>query len=364
MIQLPINFMRELKNAEFDILINNVAKIIKEEDTENDVLKGLIETIKFHSKEMAFLEDEPYCHPLTEVIDELTRKRTNLLISLRLQIEGKMLTYKENECIAAKHLYWWISKYKKNLYVPSQTTQTGLVLGMMYEKNDTKSIQDAAVLLRLDDLMDEILEVTNKVRAYIKKRTNDKAKKHKKGQDLRKAAYKDMKLFMSNLEFMFGMNPEKNFDTNIYFRLSQCVDKELKKSHTILKSRKTKRKNKQEINEVISELIDTGITSDNFTEKDTSTDLKVTDTAFRNESKCSGAQVGKTSIHTSLEKKGEIKEAFNVQTGKDDKTKSINIESTQNDLNKSAGSISDDSSQTEKKNRKGDEGKLPPISLN
>lgn len=356
--------MRELKNAEFAILINNVARIIEGEDTENDVLKELIEKIKFHSKEMAFLEDEPYSHPLTEVIYELTRKRTNLLISLRLQIEGKMLTYKENECIAAKHLYWWISKYKKNLYVPSQTTQTGLVLGMMYEKNDTKSIQDAAVLLRLDDLMDEILEVTNEVRTYINKRINDKAKKYKKGQDLRKAAYKDMKLFISNLEFMVGMNPEKNFETNIYFRLSQRVDKELIYSHAKLKSRKTKRKNKQEINEAISELIVTPITSENFNDKDTSTDSKVTDLTIRNESKCSGTQVGKTSIHTSLEKKGEIKEAFNVQTGKDDKTKSTNIESFQNDLNKGAWDVSDDSSQTEKMNRKGGEGKLPPISLN
>ena len=257
MKKLHISFIREIKNVEFAILVNLLAKSLEGIETQDELLKNTINKIRFHSSEMAFLKDQISSHPLTEVIGTLTRQRTNYLISLRLQVEGKMLSHRIDEREAARNLYRWLESSKKYLYIPSLIPQTGRIMGLMHELETDNAIQESLVFLRLDDLFEAIIEVTNKIAANDKRRMNDKANDTKKGTELRNAAYKDIKLLVQVIEVMMSLYPEHTED-NIYYKLALRIELELKNRHTILKSRNTKRRNKKEVACAITELISCG----------------------------------------------------------------------------------------------------------
>lgn len=256
MKKLHINFMRRLKNNEFAILIDNINSSVCDEVTDNNVLQSIIEKINFHNDELAFLRDAPCGHPLTKKIEKLTYTRNEYLQSLRMQVKGKMLSHIKEERTAAEYLYWWIEKYKENLYVPSISTQTQLVHGMRNERRYNKDINEAAEVLVLTGLLDAIEKVTNTIVATERKRVKDTTKNIKKGKDLRSAAYADVQLLVSMIEVMFSMHPERDFQENTYFRLKQLLGTNLKDSHTVLKSRQTKRKNKKEADIAVIELIE------------------------------------------------------------------------------------------------------------
>lgn len=82
MTKLHIGFMRELTNNEFAVLIRESASHLAKLSITEQPLKQLVDRLQLHSKEMYYLEDQKPCHPLTEVIGGLTRKRTNYLISM------------------------------------------------------------------------------------------------------------------------------------------------------------------------------------------------------------------------------------------------------------------------------------------
>lgn len=256
MKKLHINFMRRLKNNEFAILIDNINSSVCDEVTDNNVLQSIIEKINFHNDELAFLRDAPCGHPLTKKIEKLTYTRNEYLQSLRMQVKGKMLSHIKEERTAAEYLYWWIEKYKENLYVPSISTQTQLVHGMRNERRYNKDINEAAEVLVLTGLLDAIEKVTNTIVATERKRVKDTTKNIKKGKDLRSAAYADVQLLVSMIEVMFSMHPERDFQENTYFRLKQLLGTNLKDSHTVLKSRQTKQKNKKEADVAVIELIE------------------------------------------------------------------------------------------------------------
>lgn len=256
MIKLHIGFMRELKNYEFAVLIRQVAKSLSQVEANQQPLKQVAERMQHHFKEIYYLEDQKPSHPLTEVIGALTQKRTSYLISLRLQIEGKMLSHKKEEQDAANHLHNWIHKYRKYLYVASIIPQTGRIMGVLSEMKRTPIIKQSLIDLRLDDLLEAIEEVTKQVDKKESLRMKDKPLKSRKGKDLRRAAYADMHLLVNILDVMMAVDPEKT-KNNIYYDLTLSIKQHLKNSHTILKSRTTKRENKKNLASAVSKLVRT-----------------------------------------------------------------------------------------------------------
>lgn len=254
MLKLNTGFMRELKNSEFGVLVNTVADSLSRIETNEQPLKQIIERIQHHSREMYYLEDQTPCHPLTEVIGELTRKRTNYLISLRLQVEGKMLSHKVHEQECANHLYRWLQNNKKYLYVASIIPQTGRIMGLLEEKRRYPIIEQSLIDLGFDDLLDAIVEVTSQIEQYDSKRMDDKPEKSRKGIELRKAAYKDINALVGILIVMMDIHPENTFE-NIYYNVASNVQLHLKKSHTKLKSRTTKRENKKNMANAVAKLV-------------------------------------------------------------------------------------------------------------
>jgi len=254
MTKLQIGFMRELRNDQFAILIKATAKALSGIETNEQPLKQLLERIQFHSDEMYYLEDQASAHPLTEVIGKLTQQRTNYLISLRLQVEGKMLTNKPYERTAANRLQLWLQNNKKYLYVASIIPQGGQIMAMLAEKHRYPEIHQALVDLGLDDLLEAIVEVTAQIEKQEINRIKSNAKKTRNGKALRRAAYIDMQKLMNLLEVMRGVHPEKSRG-NIYLDMTLSVADQLKRSHTGLKSRNTKRTNKKNLTSAVAKLV-------------------------------------------------------------------------------------------------------------
>lgn len=256
MIKLQIGFMRELRNSEFAGVIREVAKSLACVQTNEQPLAQLIDRMQYHSKEMYYLEDQKPSHPLTQVIGGLTQKRTNYLISLRLQNEGKMLSHKAEEQYAAKVLHLWMHKYRKSLFVASIIPQTASIMAMLAEKNSRSIIQQSLVTLRLDDLFEEIVEVTNEIVHHENVRMDDIPNKSRKGKALRSAAYADMGILVNIVGAMTAVDTE-NREGNIYYGLGLSIQLHLKKAHTVLKSRITKRRNKKNFESAVAKLVST-----------------------------------------------------------------------------------------------------------
>lgn len=255
MRKLHIGFMRELRNSEFASLFNHISNLMEREEIEDKLLKSVWERAKHHPEELRFLRNRPPYHLLTQAIQKLIRTRTDYLISLRLQVEGKMLSHKPKERLAAKRLNLWLRNCKKHLYVPSITTQSALIDHLMVEREKFPDIQEATTLLNFDDLIEEIAKISIQVNSNFKTRLEETAANSRKGQELRQAAYKDLKLVVKVMEMLNEMKNE-NRETTQCYQLSLVLGELLKNAHTILKSRTTKSKNKREIDSAVAQLID------------------------------------------------------------------------------------------------------------
>ncbi|HUI33424.1 MAG: DUF6261 family protein [Dysgonamonadaceae bacterium] len=254
MKKLHIGFVRELRNSEFAILFNHIFNLMEKEEIENELLKNAWERAKHHSEELRFLRNRPPYHLLTRKIQKLIRTRTDYLISLRLQVEGKMLSHKPEERLAAKRLNVWLRNCKRYLYTPSITTQSALIDHLLVEQEMFPDIQEAITFLNFDDLIEEIAEISDQVNSKFKTRLEDTAANSRKGQELRQAAYKDLKLVVKVMEMLNDMN-DNNKEVTQCYQLSLVLGELLKNTHTILKSRTTKKKNKKEVESAVALLI-------------------------------------------------------------------------------------------------------------
>lgn len=255
MKELHIGFMRELRNNEFAILFDHIFYQIEKEEIENESLKQAWEGAKHHREELRYLRNRQSRHPLTEEIQKLIQIRTDYLISLRLQVEGKMLTYKPEERLAAKRLNLWLRNCKKHLYIPSITTQTSLINHLMVELEMFPDIQEAITLLGFDDLIEEIAKISAQVTSNLKTRLEETSVNSRKGHEMRQAAYNDLKFVIMTIEVINRKNYANKEETQCY-RLSQVLGKILKDAHAVLKSRTTKSKNKKKIEGAVAQLID------------------------------------------------------------------------------------------------------------
>lgn len=204
------------------MLIIEIAEPLSHIETNEQPQNQLLEKIQFHLKEMYYFNDYTPCCPLTEVIGELTQKRTNYLISFRMQVEGKMLSHKVHEKASAKHLHRWLQNNKKYLYVASIIPQTTQINALLESKERYFDIQKGLIDLGFDDLPNAIVDVSNEIKKYRTDSFSSKNKDTKKGRELRRIVYKDMQLLVNILEVMMSFYPEESLD-NVYYVVTQKI---------------------------------------------------------------------------------------------------------------------------------------------
>lgn len=253
-----MGFMKDLRNIEFGELFDIVCNIIAAERIEIPTLTTAWELMVPHSSKLKLMKNQKLTHPLTPVIRKQVNTRTEYLACLRMTVDAKMMSHKLEERVAASHLQYWLKSYKEDIYAPSIFKQSRMVKNLMTDWEADAGVKDATALLDLDELLDEIVKVTAEINDNYLTRLNERDAYVVNGQSIRKAAYKDLQVFVVVLEASYNICASEEQREQIV-ALSLNLSESLKEFHAVLKSRNTKRRNKKELSAAVKELIDTDL---------------------------------------------------------------------------------------------------------
>ena len=193
MKKVHISFIHNLDNMEFRIFYSKLHKLMQVHEFADPTLTELFNRLQSHEKDVSNLKSRVQKYNDTLKINELTRLRTDYLISFRLEIKAKMLSYDADMRVAAERLYKWLKKYKKRPFIQSIITQDVVVDSMLALIDNNKSLQADIALLSLGNLLEAIEETTLQIGLNVKYREHEKISREKKGRDVRDAAYKEVK---------------------------------------------------------------------------------------------------------------------------------------------------------------------------
>ena len=255
MEKLHVSFMRDLLNIEFEGLYFDIIKLMEIKQVDDSNINIAFERVKPHVEKFDALRNRQR-HPLSTLNKKLTRMRTDYLISLRLRVESYMRSHIPEERVAAERIYFVMDMYGKKYYVPSIITQSAFVDDLVANIKEHKDFKDAFTLLRLHDLMDTIAEMTEEIMKNYLQRVNDNSRRKERNKGVRMAAYKDMKVMIDAINFMYVL---KRDDEDMKVALEDLmwhIKETFKAYSTPMKSRTTKRKNRRAVANAVKELID------------------------------------------------------------------------------------------------------------
>ena len=255
MEKMYISFLKDLKNPEFHELFSQIDARLDDENFENSPLQELAKKIKHHNKQLLLLKHAKPGHPLTAVINEKIRTRTEYLAFLRMTVDANMLTYIPENRVAAAKLKFWLSNYKKDLYRSSYSMQTGIIMSMMQDRKQEPYVKEAIAQLQLDGLMDAILQITEDINKDRDQRLREKVYNTSVVAGLRENAYKDLQMLVQALPIFHSLADDQEKER--LSRLSRGINIRLTSFRTVLRSRRTKSKNKRELDTAVEQLIDT-----------------------------------------------------------------------------------------------------------
>lgn len=254
MEKIHVSFVKDLRNREFSLLIDNTAELLANSKSENESLKKATRNLQSHHKKLLQLKDTKPRHYLTRIIKEKVQKRTDCLVCLRMRIESSLLSPIPQERIAAERLLYWIDPYRKVLFKPSIQVQTQAVEFLNLDKSKSTTIQEHTALLNIDYLLDVAIDETEEIKKLVTERGKDKADRAIKGKEVRAAAYYDLRVLLDVMRTIYNLSNNKQEVEEMVW-LSQLMNEILKRFRRELRSRNTKRSNKKEIDMGVEELI-------------------------------------------------------------------------------------------------------------
>lgn len=254
MKKIQFSFMKELKNSEFASVFANVSSVLNLEDAPTAQIAEAIKRIKFHEKELQLLNRYSPKRNLTQEINEKLHLRTKYLASLRMEIKAKQITYLPEKRKAANRLMSWIELYKKDLYKPSATSQTGLVNAMMKDREKNSELQQCIALLDLDGLLDEIKILTDEISEDILNRSKVWEYDRSSVEGIRDTAYSDFSLLISTFEVAYGMTSDEK-EIEELRKINSLIYHKLKDKRAQFRSDRTRNKNRKAVKAAVDQLI-------------------------------------------------------------------------------------------------------------
>ena len=254
MEKLHIGFMKDLRNWEFHSLYKHIIDKMDRQQLEEGNIKQSFERVKSHTPNFHHALTRRGKNEYSVANQELTRLRTNYLISLRKGVESNMLTYLPKRRDAANIIHNVLAGYGKEYYVPSISTQANLVDDLVAYIDRSENFRDALMLLDLMDLMNEIVRISDEIMHNLGQRiiTNGERKSRRAG--VRKTAYEDLKTMIEVINAYRRVNRYDEEKSEKVESLMEDIDSCLKVFRTQLRSRATKSKNKKAIDSAVQEL--------------------------------------------------------------------------------------------------------------
>lgn len=344
MKKLHISFMTDLFNIEFAEAYGFVINYIEHIKEDNGDLKIVSERVKSHKTKLHELRNRGR-NTLSIMNGELTRTRTDYLISLRLRVKSFMRSHLANERTAAKRIYIMLRSYDNSYYVPTIIQQTSFVKAIVNYGKEYKDFKEALTLLQLDGLMEATVDITKKIMENYLQCLNDSGESKSKSKDTRNEAYKDLRILADTLNVMLDLHRDNEEKRAIAQEIILNINYRLEDFHTALKIRNTKRKNRKNRDAAVRNLINNHLSSIQIvqTKKDLSSviynDLRIDPSKLPRTNKTKGAEKDKSNDVTNSK-----------QQPKTDPNNNFTNHSSSN-KDKGKGAIDDDD-------------KLPPMNKN
>lgn len=255
MQKMHISFIKDLKNFEFAQLFSHLDARLDEENFESSVLQKTTKKVKSHVEKLVLLKHANPSHPLTTVINDKLRTRTDYLACMRMKIDANLLSNIPEERVAADTLKRWLERYKKDLYPPSIDVQGNVVRCVMQDRDQKEFLRKAFILLQLNSLLEDVLQLTNEINMHDRQRLREKTHNQMEVAGLRDNAYKDLQIAVNAITVSYSIADDE--EQQQLADLSVGINYWLRDFRTKLLSRRTKSKNKRELKVAVEELIDT-----------------------------------------------------------------------------------------------------------
>lgn len=262
---LHISFMRDLKNIDFEGLYKNIILMMeRQQHVDDPVIQVAFDRLKPH---VAKFNDALRTRVRNEHSienDDLTKTRTEYLISLRRRVKSYLLSHIPKDRVAAKHIYFVLKRYDKTYYVPSITTQSQLVHDLFSYMREDEKFKESFAFLKLNSLMNAIENISIEIHKNSVQCANDNVERKNKTDGVREDAYRDMKYFVNAIHFTYESNLDDEEKIVKLDRLIWLVNDVLKQYRTPMRAQTTKNKNRKTKNEdelVISQQEPQGILS-------------------------------------------------------------------------------------------------------
>ena len=257
MEKMHISFIKDLKNWEFQQLFSHLNTALddltlNETRSTNTLLLEVAADLKPHVKSLLLLKHTNLSHPLTAVLKNKQRLRTQYLASFRLAIETGLLWYTPEVRLAAATLKSWVEDFKKDLYRTTIYEQTNVVRRVMHDKKKKSNIQEAITLLQLNGLLEEVSKLSEEIMVINKQRNHEIVSKQMAVVGLRENAYEDLRLVINAISIAYSKANDE--DKEDLANLSSEINAILRIFRTKLLSRRTKSKNKRAQKAAMQEL--------------------------------------------------------------------------------------------------------------
>ena len=126
---------------------------------------------------------------------------------------------------------------------------------MMQDRKREPYVKEALAQLQLDGLLDAIWQITEDIIKDRDQRLREKVYNTTVVTGLRENAYKDLQMLVEAIPVFHSLADDQEKER--LSRLSRGINIRLTSFRTILRSRRTKSKNKRELNAAVEQLIDT-----------------------------------------------------------------------------------------------------------
>ena len=257
MEKMHVSFARDLKNIDFQELITSLDILLKNKNLNNSQLQDVVENISHQRKKLCLIKNLKPAHPLTRQIKEKVHTRTEYLASLRMKIDSDLKTYIPENRVAASTLKFWLDRYKKDLHKPSISVQSHLVRCIIDDREKEAYVAEAITQLQLDGVLDAIMQLTKEIDEDCLQRSQERSNRRTAGKGQRADAYDDLKLLVQAIEVSYKRTSDDEERLEL-IGLSIRINDLLKSFRSELRSRRTKSKNKRELNMAVENITDRG----------------------------------------------------------------------------------------------------------
>lgn len=255
MKELHISFMRDLKNPEFEGFYKNIIFALEARQLDDPIIQKAFDRLKPHVPKLDVALRMRMRNKHSKKNLELTKTRTEYLISLRLRVKSYLLSHLPQERVAAQCIFDILKQYDKTNYVPSITTQSSFVYDLFSYMKMQESFKEAFTMLGLDGLMEAIDTISQQITKNDVQCTKDNIKRQTKREGVKEAAYRDMRTFVKAIHFCYEVNLDDEEKIAKLDSLIWVVNDVIKQFRTPMRALSTKSKNRKEKQAAEAELL-------------------------------------------------------------------------------------------------------------